>query len=148
MADSPKEAEAAQALFCAVVDYEGKKISPIPGNYIAFKKKYEKTMQRVRRKVITPGISLSSIENLLLDNRNQWYDSSVNIANQLFDDTKRLAKKTHNRIKPAGIDLFYVRGDNNVMGSLTTIFRHTNNQVKQRKRTQRLNDLTYNDLNK
>ena len=35
MADSPKEAEAAQALFCAVVDYEGRKINPIPRNYRA-----------------------------------------------------------------------------------------------------------------
>ena len=38
MADSPKEAEAAQALFCAIVDYEGKLISPVPKDYQAFKK--------------------------------------------------------------------------------------------------------------
>ena len=41
MADSPKEAEAAQALFCAVVDYEGKKIHPKPRNYRAFARTYE-----------------------------------------------------------------------------------------------------------
>ena len=91
MADSPKEAEAAQALFCAVVDYEGKKISPVPPNYEAFLRTYEKTISRVRRKVVTPGISLDQIGRLLNVHRNRWYDSSVNIANQLFEDTEGLA---------------------------------------------------------
>ena len=50
MADSPKEAEAAQALFCAVVDYEGKKISPIPGDYDAFKMKNKKTIKKPSHK--------------------------------------------------------------------------------------------------
>ena len=45
MADSPKEAEAAQALFCAIVDYEGKKISPIPNNYIAFRSRFGKSYE-------------------------------------------------------------------------------------------------------
>ena len=44
MADSPKEAEAAQALFCAVVDYEGKKIHPKLRNYSAFVRTYERTI--------------------------------------------------------------------------------------------------------
>ena len=36
MADSPKEGEAAQALFCAIVDLKGTPFPPIP-NYIVFK---------------------------------------------------------------------------------------------------------------
>jgi hypothetical protein len=148
MADSPKEAEAAQALFCAIVDYEGKKISPIPNNYIAFRSRYGKVMNRIRRKVVTPGIPMQRIENLLLDENNGWYESSVNIANKLFDDIKKLSKKTHNKIKPKGLELFYVRGDNNVMGNLTKIFKHTNKKVKERNRELGINDLTFNDLNK
>ena len=105
MADSPKEAEAAQALFCAVVDYEGKKISPIPPDYDSFYEKYERTINRVRRKVVTPGVSLANIDNFLTDDLD-WYNSSVNVANILFDETKRIAIQTHNKIKPAGIDLF------------------------------------------
>ena len=106
MADSPKEAEAAQALFCAIVDYEGKKISPIPNNYIAFRSRYGKVMNRIRRKVITPGIPMQRIENLLLDENNGWYESSVNIANKLFDDIKKLSKKTHNKINQKDYNCF------------------------------------------
>tara|TARA_R100000152_G_C6759887_1_gene183876 strand:- start:2 stop:1441 length:1440 start_codon:yes stop_codon:yes gene_type:complete len=148
MADSPKEAEAAQALFCAVVDYEGKKITPIPEDFSAFKVKYGTVMNKVRRKVITPGVSYQRIERLLSVGSNKWYDSSVNIANKLFDDTKRLARKTHNRIRPKGIDLFYVRGDNNVMGSLDTIFKHVRTQVTQRNRQEGINDLNFKNINK
>ena len=149
MADSPKEAEAAQALFCAVVDYEGKKIDSdkVP-NYEAFKKVYEKTIQRVRRKVIHPGITESNISKLLNKHQNGWYHSSVNIANKLFDDVKKISTKTHQRIKPKGIDLFYVRDDDNVMGSITTIFKHVNNMVKKRNKKDNINDLTFNNLNK
>ena len=148
MADSPKEAEAAQALFCAVVDYEGKEIDPIPENYAAFKEKYETTMNMVSTKVKTPGIGLSQIEKLLSDESNKWYDSSVNIANELFAEASRISKKTHNRIKPKGISLFYVRGDDAVMGSIDKLWKHTNNQVKKRNAAERKNDLTFNNLNK
>ena len=55
---------------------------------------------RVKNKVKTPGISLSQIEKLLNTQSNKWYDSSVNIANQLFVEAGRISKKTHNRIKP------------------------------------------------
>ena len=57
MADSPKEAEAAQALLCAVVDYEGKKISPIPPDYDSFYKKYERTIMLIIEEVIHPAFN-------------------------------------------------------------------------------------------
>ena len=41
MADSPKEGEAAQALFCAIADNQGAKFDLLP-NYKAFKIKYQK----------------------------------------------------------------------------------------------------------
>ena len=147
MADSPKEAEAAQALFCAVVDYEGKKISPIPPDYDSFYEKYERTINRVRRKVVTPGVSLANIDNFLTDDLD-WYNSSVNVANTLFDETKRIARATHNKIKPAGIDLFYVRDDRNVFNSISTLFTYVNKRVRKRNSEEGLNDLTFNNLNK
>ena len=104
MADSPKEGEAAQALFCAVVDYEGKKIdSNKVRNYEEFKEVYKKTISKIKSKVIHSGISESSIAKLLNKHQNGWYDSSVNIANKLFDDVKKISRKTHQRIKPKGI---------------------------------------------
>ena len=149
MADSPKEAEAAQALFCAVVDYEGKKIdSNKVSNYEEFKVVYKNAISRVKNKVIHRGITESNIAKLLNKHKNGWYNSSVNIANQLFDDVKKISKKTHQRIKPKGISLFYLRDDDKVMGSINTIFTHVNNMVKERNNAEKINDLTFNNLNK
>ena len=152
MADSPKEAEAAQALFCAVVDYEGKKISPVPANYIAFKKIYGKTITKVQKNVKTPGVTLSRIETLLKIDKNKWYHSSVNIANKLFEDIGKLSAATGQKIHPEGIDLFYVRGDKSsrtVMKDIDTIFKHVNKTVKERNRLPGTpKDLVFSDLNK
>ena len=66
MADSPKEGEAAQALFCAIVDLKG---TPFPSNipnYLEFKQKYKREISIVRRKVVTPGVGQNGIEQLLL----------------------------------------------------------------------------------
>lgn len=146
---SPKEGEAAQALFCAVVDYEGKKIdSDKVSNYDEFKKVYKNAISRVKNKVIHRGITESNIAKLLNKHQNGWYDSSVNIANQLFDDVKKISKITHQRIKPKGISLYYVRDDDKVMGSISTIFTHVNDMVKERNRAEKINDLTFNNLNK
>ena len=151
MADSTKEAEAAQALFCAVVDYEGKKIHPKPRNYRAFARTYERTIQRVRRKVVTPGVTIEGISRFLTEDQD-WYDSSVNIANHLLDKTEEIAKNTYNKIKPKGIDLFYVRDDRNTFNSISKLFTYTNNRVKERNRSapdgDRETDLVFNNLNK
>ena len=117
MADSPKQAEAAQALFSAIVDLKG---GPIPRgipNYLEFKARYANEIKRVSSKVQTPGVSLASIETFLIKDV-EWYMSSVNIANRLLVATKSLSRRTYNKIKPKGIDLFYVRGDEAVFGSI------------------------------
>ena len=111
MADSPKEGEAAQALFCAIADNQGKKLTLLP-NYRAFKLHYQKDINAVKSKVKV-DINLSTLETWLTKNE-EWYKSSVAIANKLLDDLEKLAKKTYNKIKPKGIDLFYVRGDEEV----------------------------------
>ena len=149
MADSPKWAEAAQALFSAVLDYEGKTFDPKPRNYAAFKKAYGKQMKAVDRHVKHPGVSIGQIEQNLTRDQD-WYDSSINIANKIFTETKKIARKTHNRIKPAGIELFYLRdeGKGSVMGSIDTIFTHVNNTVKQKNKDTGTSDLTFSNLNK
>jgi len=149
MADSPKWAEAAQAIFCAVLDYEGKTFDPAPPNYQAFKQQYGKTMTRVERHVKHPGVGLSTIETNLRKEQD-WYDSSINIANKFFTETKNIARKTHNRIKPKGIELFYLRdeGPGSVMGSIDTLYTHVNETVKKKNREQGTHDLTFNNINK
>ena len=147
MADSPKEGEAAQALFCAIVDLKG---APFPSNipnYIVFKQKYKREINTVRRKVVTPGVTESGIEKLLLKD-NDWFLSSINIANKILKETKRLAAKTHQKIKPPGLDLFYVRGDRNVMENIELLWKKTNENVKRANKVDGKNALTYNNINK
>ena len=152
MADSPKLSESSQALFCAVVDYLGKPINGRnrPANYPAFKKEYGAIINRVKNKVKTGSVSVSSIERYLTENKD-WYESSINIANELFNATKKIAKKTYNRIKPVGISLFYIRGDKgtrDIMSDIALIWKYTNTAVKKRNRLEGINDLTFNDINK
>ena len=109
MADSPKEAEAAQALFCAIVDLKG---APFPSsipNYIVFKQKYKREINAVRRKVVTPGVTESGIEKLLLKD-NDWFLSSINIANKILKETKKLAAKTHQKNYTTGFRFILCEG--------------------------------------
>ena len=146
MADSPKQAEAAQALFSAIVDYLGKPI-PMLENYNKFKKEYKNEISIVSGNVKTPGVTLGEIETFLKDDV-EWFMSSTNIANNLFKATKELAKKTHNKIKPKGIELFYVRGDKDVFGSLDILWKFTNEQTKKANDNEGKNSLIFNDINK
>jgi hypothetical protein len=127
MADSPKEGEAAQALFCAIADNQGTKLELLP-NYKAFKIKYQKDIDDVKNKVKI-DMTMTALETWL-SNNDEWYKSSIAIANKLLVDLEKLAKKTYNKIKPKGIDLFYVRGDEEIFGSMQTLFTSTKKAIK------------------
>ena len=146
--------ESAQALFCAVVDYLGKPIvdSKRPPNYAAFKRQYGNVITKVKRNVRTGAVTIKNIEDFLTIPKNQeWYDSSINVANELFRASKIISRKTFNKIKPPGINLFYVRGDKtsqDVMSDVATIWKVVNKAVKEKNKLENKNDLTFNDLNK
>ena len=151
-ASDTKLFESSQALFCAVVDYLGKPIigNKRPPNYLAFQREYGSVISRVKSKVKTGSVTQKNIDDFLTKNKD-WYDSSINIANELFRATKIISRKTFNRIKPPGISLFYVRGDKtsrDVMSDVATIWKYTNDYVKRKNRDSDQNDLTFNDLNK
>jgi hypothetical protein len=118
MADSPKEAEAAQALFCGIADYLGLqktreefnfKKNP---NYITFKRNHEKLIETTFRdetKIKLPSVSLDKIEELL-NSDNDWYKSSINIAKTLLEEISDISSK-FSRIRGVGWeDIYYVRG--------------------------------------
>ena len=63
-------------------------------------------------------------------------------------ETKRLAAKTHQKIKPPGLDLFYVRGDRNIMENIEKLWKLTNENVKRANKTDGKNALTFNNINK
>jgi len=151
-ASDTKLFESSQALFCAVVDYLGKPIigNKRPPNYPAFQREYGSVISRVKSKVKTGSVTQKNIDDFLTKNKD-WYDSSINIANELFRATKTISRKTFNRIKPPGISLFYVRGDKtsrDVMSDVATIWKYTNDYVKRKNKDSAQNDLTFNDLNK
>ena len=72
MADSPKQAEAAQALFSAIADYRGGPLSSSLVGYEEFQEKYKNEIRSVSRKVVTPGVSLKDIEKFLIKD-NDWF---------------------------------------------------------------------------
>ena len=72
------------------------------------------------------------IDDLLTDDKipNSWYHSSVFIANKVFDTINKFAgPKLLTEIKRPALDLFYARGDTDVMGSITTLFKVVKEQT-------------------
>jgi hypothetical protein len=115
MADSPKEGEAAQALFCAIADYLGSTkvqkefyLTKLP-NYAVFKKHYGKIIDDCYKGTDMPQITLKQIETFLND-ADGWYESSLNIAKKLMHDIKTISTKFAKIQAPRLQDIVYVRG--------------------------------------
>lgn len=144
MADKTSVQEASQALFCALADYLGERETSK-----AFDKRLYKTydefimnykpprsknirdliQESYSKKVESPGVKLSDIEKLLSDKK--WFYSSMNIAKKMIEEVDSVNNK-FNRIKRVDwSDIFYVRGDADVMGSIQTLFSRANTILKQ-----------------
>lgn len=115
MSDSPKEGEAAQALFCAIADNLGSTktskefdLIKLP-NYKTFKKYYGKLIDDSFKKTNLPSITLAEIEKFL-NNSDGWYESSLNIAKKLIVDIKNISSKFSKIQAPKWQDIIYVRG--------------------------------------
>ena len=142
MADKTALAESSQALFCAVADFLGERKS----DKLLDIKKYltftdfkravgEQVISKAEKRIRTPGVTLSDIEEFLLKN-NDWYKSSTLIALKLVKDITGI--DTDFKLKQEGFQkLFYFRGDQEVMGNIEKLFKIANsspitvaNQVK------------------
>ena len=142
MADKTALAESSQALFCAVADFLGERKS----DKLLDIKKYltftdfkravgEQVISKAEKRISTPGVSLSDIEEFLLKN-NDWYKSSSLIALKLVKDITGIDADF--KLKQEGFQkLFYFRGDQEVMGNIEKLFKIANsspitvaNQVK------------------
>lgn len=115
MADSPKEGEASQALFCAIADILGstrvKKefvLTKLP-NYAVFKKFYGKIIDEAYKATDMPQITLKQIETFLND-ADGWYESSLNIAVELMNEVTKISSKFKKITAPKLQDIIYVRG--------------------------------------
>ena len=142
MADKTALAESSQALFCAVADFLGERKS----DKLLDIKKYltftdfkravgEQVISKAEKRIRSPGVTLSDIEEFLLKN-NDWYKSSTLIALKLVKDITGIDADF--KLKQEGFQkLFYFRGDQEVMGNIEKLFKIANtspitvaNQVK------------------
>ena len=142
MADKTALAESSQALFCAVADFLGERKS----DKLLDIKKYltftdfkravgEQVISKAEKRIRTPGVTLSDIEEFLLKN-NDWYKSSTLIALKVVKDITGIDADF--KLKQEGFQkLFYFRGDQEVMGNIEKLFKIANtspitvaNQVK------------------
>lgn len=144
MADSPKAAEAAQALFCAMADYIGaatidrKFDLKTYSNYPNFKAEYEKLItDSFKNRINVPGVSLKEIEDLLLSD-NDWYKSSVNISVKLIKEVSDINRNFSKIQAPKWQDIFYFRGAAaergrapNIMELIAELFDAANKNNKQ-----------------
>ena len=142
MADKTALAESSQALFCAVADFLGENKSDKMLDvkkyltYTDFKRAVgEGIVSKAEKRIRTPGVSLTDIETFLGTN-NDWYKSSVLIALKLVKDITGVDADF--KLKQEGFqNLFYFRGDKEVMGNIEALFKIANkspitekNQVK------------------
>lgn len=142
MADSPKEGEAAQALFCAIADILGSAkvekefvLSKLP-NYEVFKKHYGKIIKDAYSATDMPQITLESIEKFLTD-ADGWYESSLNIACKMMKEITKISSKFSKIKAPRLQDIVYVRGakkekgrSSNAMENIATLFDVANKNEK------------------
>lgn len=133
--------ETAQALFCAMADYLGvAKVETIfdlkvNDTYTKFKEAWESkhpslTVSTVlKTRVDAPGDSLKEIE-ALFHSDNDWYRSSVQIAKKVIEEVDAISTKFARIKSPNWSDLFYSRGDKEVMGNISALFSIANGTQK------------------
>tara|TARA_Y100000296_G_C5146652_1_gene244087 strand:+ start:28 stop:1452 length:1425 start_codon:yes stop_codon:yes gene_type:complete len=160
MADSPVEAEASQALFCAVADYVGsaninnvlnleefptyQSLTGYPLKQNNPKEKRKLTPEQVEHQILindsfkktaTPGVDLVRMEKFL-DSKPSWYESSILTAKALIKEIDKYDKNNKFKFQNIGWqDFFYVRGatsGNTAMDNIEKLFAIANasNQYK------------------
>ena len=162
MANQTAVQESAQALFCAIADYLGQSETKIAFDltnfptykdlYTKYKKpKYNPTKEigllikeSFDKHVHAPGVTLDSIKDLF-ENDNDWYKSSVNIAKQIMIEIQNI-DSNFNKIKKVNwSDVFYVRGDKEIMGNIAILFKKAN---ESQKKLPAKGSITFGDINK
>ena len=136
MADKTALAESSQALFCAIADFLGEKKSDKVLDvkqyltYTDFKRVVGvNVVSQAEKRIRTPGISYYHFQQFniesFLGNKNDWYKSSVLIAKKLVKDISGVDADF--KIKQEGFqNLFYFRGDQEVMGNIEKLFKIAN----------------------
>jgi hypothetical protein len=143
MADTTSLAESSQALFCALADYIGvndiDKVfdeKEVP-TYGIFRKKWEEKYKKMpiasafKTGVYSGQVTLSEIEKFLIqDKDNEWYISSLKIAKKVLKEIDSISKEFNSIKRPLWSQIFYVRGDKEIMGNIKILFDTANETQK------------------
>ena len=149
MADSPVEAEASQALFCAIADFVGStKIDSVLNlntypTYGKFRNKHSHLIKQSYNKLHTPSINFSRIEAFLIE-KVSWYESAVLTAHKIITSLLSIDSDFARLERPGWDNIFYVRGAKadksrsaNAMENIEALFKAANK-----------NDNQFGDVNK
>ena len=152
MADSPKEAEVAQAMFCYLADFLGSsevnkewinytngkiKINEDVINNFFTKKYSSKTYESIINSALssqidTAGFNLNTITKFFTSQGTigyDWFTSSIKIGMSLINQLSTISTKLSTNItSPNWKNIFYVRGDDAVMETINECFKSANKQ--------------------
>ena len=147
-------AESSQALICALADlvgadefnkfFAGNEVKNELNTYKRLKDKLstQKLSKAFNRIEIGP-INLSVLEKFLL-NEPSWYESSMKIAREMITQIKSI-DKDFNFDAPGFQNMFYFRGDDDLMGTISSLFKSANIQSKNPRNN---NQKQFGDINK
>ena len=142
MADDTSYAESAQALFCAVADYLGKQ----EASKLLDAKKYASPEELMEEKKIAKALPLAfnrinahyaggarfSLKQLTdwitLPKNIKWYKSTIMIAKQMMREISSIDNDFRAIESPSFQNLFYFRGDDEIMQNIETLFKYANSQ--------------------
>lgn len=147
MASKTDIQEAAQALFCALADYNGAQsvdkmfnVNTYP-TYLDFKEAWDSknklaTIELTFNKQVKSGkATLKQIEDLLhgvgeksKTAKHAWYKSSVLIANKLIKDISDISGKFNKIKSPSWSSIFYSHGDKEIMDTIAKLYTKANKQ--------------------
>ena len=163
MADDTTLAEASQALFCSLADFALLKRANLdkmfdPDSYPTYddfkyvwEQKYSNNgVDSIFKKHSDTGKikSLKELEKFLQD-KVEWYRSSVLIAKKLVEDIDTVVVGFKGIKKPKPSEIWYVRGDDDVMGNIAELFKHANKTQKDMNSVQGMGKSTpIGDINK
>tara|TARA_B100000131_G_scaffold91556_1_gene88251 strand:+ start:53 stop:1369 length:1317 start_codon:yes stop_codon:yes gene_type:complete len=147
------EAEGAQALFCYIADVLGAKTANKEfQTYLDPKSQKDfTTFQTEYKDIINEAFSGTREVNIdkpkdavirYLKNNPAWFKSSLVIAKELLNELSNVSSKLSGKINPPRWgNIFYVRGDNEVMGTLSELFKSANKQSEKEKGSKSFGDI-------
>jgi hypothetical protein len=158
-------AEAAQALFCALVDFVGinnmDKVLDENSSYVMFKEKWQTnkltknvSIEDIYNKHVVAGrTTFKDIENFLSYGQSvkladSWFKSSVLIAKKLIKDIDDISGKFSYIKTSSWKKIIYAHQDNIIMNNIQTLFIEANKNQKLLKTEGSKGQIPFGDINK